>query len=119
MKALLPWDPPCVLPVIQWLLRGQRPDGGWGWFDRSSPEETAYALQSLILARKAGLSIDLACLARGAAYLSPFDGSEPADIHPKLWIAKGLYRPLHVVRSAVLAAQAMCVRALGEEHNGR
>ncbi len=111
-RALLRWDASCVVPSVQWLQANQRTDGGWGWFGRSSPEETAYALHALAAARLAGLSVDAGILAKGTAYLAPYDGSEPSDIHPKLWIAKGLYRPLHVVRSTVLAAQVMVARAL-------
>jgi hypothetical protein len=139
-RALLRWTPAgeedrrerarAVLAAVQWLHQVQRQqDGGWGWFEHSSPEETAYALHALAEARlfevqsqRANspqaefripeLRVDLDILARGAAYLSKYEGAEPNEAHPKLWIAKDLYRPIHVVRSAVIGAQALCARAL-------
>ncbi|HEX8441023.1 hypothetical protein [Archangium sp.] len=56
------------------------------------------------------LKVDLDVIARGAAYLAQFDGTEPGDTHPKLWIAKVLYRPRNVVRATILAAQLMCAK---------
>lgn len=113
VRALLRWETSSVLPSLQWLVETQRQDGGWGWFGRSTPEETAYALHALAAAHNAGLTVDASLFAGGSAYLMPYDGTEPADAHPPLWIGKGLYRPLYVVHSAVIAAQTLCAQALG------
>jgi hypothetical protein len=89
------------------LRESQREDGSWGWFSRGTPEETAYAVQALMLAPaelRAGLK---AQLNRAAAYLNETEG-EPVI---PMWVGKTLYGPTQVVRSAVLSAQIMLARS--------
>ena len=71
-------------------------------------EDAKQLLQSEYLAH---LKVDPDIIARGAAYLAQFDGTEPGDTHPKLWIAKVLYRPRNVVRATIIAALSMCAKA--------
>jgi hypothetical protein len=72
-----------------------------------SLEAAKQLLQSEYLAH---LKVDPGIIERGAAYLAQFDGTEPGDTHPKLWIAKVLYRPRNVVRATIIAALTMCVK---------
>ncbi|HXA57745.1 MAG TPA: prenyltransferase/squalene oxidase repeat-containing protein [Streptosporangiaceae bacterium] len=88
----------------QWLLATQRPDGSWGVWNGTA-EETAYAVQILLLTRPPEEESEHAA-ARGCAYLQRSPHS-PAD--QPLWHDKDLYLPTAVVRAAVLAA-----RHLGE-----
>jgi halimadienyl-diphosphate synthase len=87
---------------VDWLLHTQRDDGSWGFFQRGTLEETAYALAALCQYSQ-HQSIDVDILHRGAAYLERnFHGSDPS--FPELWIGKCLYVPYDIVRSAILAA---------------
>lgn len=71
-------------------------NGAWGVF-RGTCEETAYAVLALMRASpKAALPIR-----RGVEFL--LDNRNEAPV-PELWVGKGLYAPLLVVRSAVLSA---------------
>lgn len=92
-------DDTLSLEHITWILRTQRSDGGWGYYGRSTPEETAYALDALQNAstvfpdstRKKDL---------GRQYLLTHWNDAPVS----LWIGKCLYHPPHVVRSTIFAA---------------
>lgn len=112
---LLRWDAASVQPSVRWLQETQRPDGGWGWFNRSSAEETAYALYALAICHLKGLPVDPAVLEGGLSFLEQYDGTESDALHPHLWIGKGLYRPLLVIRASVLTAQILAMKALGLE----
>ncbi len=88
--------------TYDWISHTQRDDGGWGFFERSTPEETAYALTAL-LHRNFHERVDGDILVRGVEYL--------ANVYPSLesqycdlWIAKCLFTPYDVVKAAVLAA---------------
>ncbi|TDD70380.1 prenyltransferase/squalene oxidase repeat-containing protein [Actinomadura rubrisoli] len=104
--------------AIQWTIREQRPDGSWGRWDGTA-EETAYAVQLLALtgARRGGTTMAHAAaraLRRGGAHLrgvaAAMAGDEPGvpvDIDsdkPPLWHDKDVYRPITIVRAAVLGA---------------
>jgi halimadienyl-diphosphate synthase len=88
-------------PCIKWILKTQRSDGGWGYYDVSTLEETAYCLQALLHWDRTVERVDPAQIDTAAAFLS-------RNIHeehlPPLWIGKCLYSPRNVVRSAALAA---------------
>ncbi len=117
IRGLLAFDhDAAVRPSIEWLLSTQRRDGSWGHYDRASAEETAYAVHALTAWFDAGHPEVAGAIARAGVYLGGFDGSEPKSVHPQLWISKVLYRPLAVVRSAILGAQEMVRRValLGE-----
>lgn len=86
-----------------WLRSTRRPDGSWGHFATGTAEETAYAVHAAtVLGPRMTLADgERASTARFLRRLA----SAPAEDHPPLWIAKTLYRPTAVVRSAILAAR--------------
>jgi hypothetical protein len=89
-------------PTIDWLVHTQRPDGSWGFFERGTAEETAYAMTALLhYNRHRRVPADV--LHRGADYLA---GAMEHDdsAHPPLWIEKCLYVPFEIVRAAILGA---------------
>jgi halimadienyl-diphosphate synthase len=88
---------PVVGRAVAWLLATQDSAGGWGRWG-ATPEETAYALQVLLLA---GGDRSAEAAVSGYAYLRQAYGQQP---DPPLWHDKDLYRPTAVVRSAALAA---------------
>ncbi|WP_219463588.1 prenyltransferase/squalene oxidase repeat-containing protein [Nonomuraea rhizosphaerae] len=87
-----------VRAAVEWVLATQRPDGSWGRWSGTA-EETAYAMQVLLLTSwrtdpRCERAADL-----GLVYLSVADGE-----HPPLWHDKDLYAPIAVIRAAVIAA---------------
>ena len=105
--ALITSAPDLCQPVFTWLKNSQRPDGSWGWFDKGTPEETAYAVQALMLAPaefQAGLT---EAFKRAAVYLNETD-SEPVT---PMWVGKTLYGPTQVIRAAVLSARILLSRS--------
>jgi halimadienyl-diphosphate synthase len=105
--ALIASAPDLCAPALAWFAKSQREDGSWGWFNQGTPEETAYAVQALMLAPdefKAGMAEQFR---RAAAYLNETEG-EPVI---PMWVGKTLYGPTQVVRSAVLSAQIMLSRS--------
>jgi hypothetical protein len=120
--------------IARWIIQSQNPNGSWGWETRlGTMEETAYALQALIVyaetygwsstdetddaaaavpasAAVATVSALLTTAKAGADYLRR--EYRPYVWEPDtLWISKTRYSPLLVVRSAVLSAILMA-----EEH---
>jgi halimadienyl-diphosphate synthase len=88
--------------TVDWILHNQREDGSWGFYDQGTPEETAYALLSLLhFHRYEPLRVDV--LHQAAAYLVRTYPTLETD-HPELWIGKCLYIPHDLVRSTILAA---------------
>ncbi|GAA3541253.1 hypothetical protein GCM10022419_021760 [Nonomuraea rosea] len=90
-----------VRAARDWVLATQREDGSWGRWT-GMPEETAYAMQALLLS---GPAPDERCeraAVRGYDFLTRAD--ELSD-YPPLWHDKDLYTPTAIVRAAVLAAR--------------
>jgi hypothetical protein len=92
--------------AVKWILASQRWDGAWGrWC--ATAEETAYAMQVLLVA---GPPTDRAfepAAARGYRYL--LRSVSRLDDVP-LWHDKDLYRPAAIVRASVLAALHLAQR---------
>ncbi len=57
--------------ALQRLYAQQKVDGGWGWWlgDASNPYVTAYVLQGMLEARRAGFTVDVDVIRKGAGYL--------------------------------------------------
>jgi hypothetical protein len=109
---------PAVARAVRWLVETQYPDGSWGIW-RPTAEETAYAMHALagrrrqrrptqqghaVLDRGVGHAVS-----RGRAWLLWWTGgglvpTVQYDEEPALWHDKDLYRPVAIVRAAVLSA---------------
>jgi len=85
---------------IQWIIRTQITDGGWGYLDTSTPEETAYCLDALLYYDQTTERIDPEIIEKAASYLSKYIDYE--EFTP-LWISKGLYTPTLIVKSAIVS----------------
>ncbi len=89
---------------VSWILATQQPDGGWGFFEQSTAEETAYCLQALSLWRQSHRDeVPAEVLRRGAEWLRA--NVEPP--YPPLWIAKSLYVSHWVVQAEIASALAL------------
>jgi hypothetical protein len=89
-----------VAGAVDWVLATQRPDGSWGRWSGTA-EETAYAMQVLLVTgNPARRAIEVAA-GRGHAFLTGAFGQR-AD--PPLWYGKELYLPKSIIRAATLAA---------------
>jgi halimadienyl-diphosphate synthase len=98
-----PIHPEC-LDTIEWLVNNQREDGSWGYFDRGTAEETAYALLALQRAHLFG-KVPGDVLQKGIDYLLAENGLEDENpSYVELWLGKCLYAPYDIIRSAILAA---------------
>lgn len=102
---------PSVRRAVRWVLDTQRADGSWGRWS-GTREETAYALQLLLLTGEHALVAEAA--AKGYDYL--LRAGEDDD--PPLWHDKDLYLPVAIVRAAILAALhlAQSSRLVVERH---
>ncbi|GAA4191873.1 hypothetical protein GCM10022252_32340 [Streptosporangium oxazolinicum] len=93
--------------AVDWVLGTQREDGSWGRWE-STAEETAYALQTLLLTGAARDGRWREAVERGYRHLlAARDGRAPS-----LWVDKDLYLPVAIVRAAVLGALHLARRAL-------
>lgn len=100
--ALVGVDNDLARDAVQWILSTQQSDGGWGYYGRSTAEETAYCLQALSIYAQRVEPIDRAVLLRGRDSLL----GNMNDL-PELWIGKCLYVPIKVVQSAICSALIM------------
>jgi len=89
-----------VAKAREWVVGTQRPDGSWGRWEGTA-EETAYALQILLLTAGGADSTGPWAAARGYSYLRATFGRAP---HPPLWHDKDLYVPAAIIRAEILAA---------------
>jgi halimadienyl-diphosphate synthase len=99
--------------AVEWLIYTQRSDGSWGFFDRGTGEETAYALLALLQYHRQVKAVDTEVLSRGFAYLDRCLAQPDSD-HPELWIAKSLYAPRSIIQAAFLAAAALYQETFGQ-----
>ncbi|WP_327000425.1 prenyltransferase [Dactylosporangium sp. NBC_01737] len=86
--------------AVRWIVATQGADGSWGRW-QGTAEETAYAVQTLLLTAALGETGAHAAAADGLAYLAAAHGHQP---DPPLWHDKDLYVPSRIVRAAVLSA---------------
>jgi uncharacterized protein YfaS (alpha-2-macroglobulin family) len=83
--------------ALQRLYSFQHYDGGWGWWldDLSNPYLTAYVLQGMLEARRAGFTVDENVMRRGAAYLR--SSLTPGSELQKYWQANRLAYGIYVL----------------------
>lgn len=97
--------------TIDWILHNQRDDGSWGFYQGGTEEETAYALTVLLYYRRYE-PIPSDTLHRGAAYLArKYQGAN--STYYELWLAKSIYAPHDIIRSAILAALILYEETFG------
>jgi hypothetical protein len=102
VSAFAGWDDRIALRCVTLLLENQRPDGGWGWFRRSTLEETAYCVIALCHAFERGLLKEDTPLVRAAGFLQANADREAVE---RLWIGKALYRPEGLLKASLFAAK--------------
>ncbi|MEO3869903.1 prenyltransferase/squalene oxidase repeat-containing protein [Nonomuraea sp. B12E4] len=95
-----------VRAAAEWVLRTQREDGSWGRW-QGTTEETAYAMQTLLLTQGRTDPRRLSAADRGYDHMTRSTGRE----HPPLWLDKDLYVPLAVARAAVIASSHLARQA--------
>jgi len=100
--ALIGIDHDLARSAVRWILDTQRPDGGWGYCDGVTAEETAYCLQALGLYDRYVEPVDKEVIARGREKLLAC-----TEEMPPLWIGKCLYTPVRVVQSSIYSALAI------------
>ncbi|WP_086578287.1 prenyltransferase/squalene oxidase repeat-containing protein [Streptosporangium minutum] len=92
--------------AVDWVLGTQRRDGSWGRWEGTA-EETAYALQTLLLAGAVRGGRWREAVERGRRHLlAGHDHGAP------LWVDKDLYLPVAIVRAAVLGALHLAERTM-------
>jgi halimadienyl-diphosphate synthase len=91
----------------QWLLDSQRPDGSWG-LAGGGPEETAHAVLTLDALELSHGPVPSGTYQRAHDYLRQ---RWDTDSYAELWIGKGLYTPVSVVRATIVAAYVISGRA--------
>ncbi|MGV4988723.1 hypothetical protein ACVB8X_37550 [Streptomyces sp. NRAIS4] len=97
---------PTVHRAVEWILAGQHEDGSFGRWG-GTPEETAYAVQTLLRVTGSGSAREEEAARRGAAYLVRHLADRD---HRELWIGKELYVPVHMVRGAIAGALHLAAR---------
>ncbi|MBN1220417.1 MAG: hypothetical protein JXM69_15935 [Anaerolineae bacterium] len=102
--------------TVEWIIHTQREDGSWGFFDRGTVEETAYAMITLLhYHRHCSTLANLDVLKKGAHFLEKMSEEGKQDaLYPRLYIEKCLYTPQDVVHATVLAARILYHETFGE-----
>lgn len=100
IQALYQVDDELVKRYIGYIVEHQRQDGGWGYYQYSTAEETAYALQALLYWHRHTRPLEFDVLTQAAQYLIKHQHSS----HTSLWIGKCLYTPDRVVDAAISGA---------------
>jgi halimadienyl-diphosphate synthase len=100
--------------TVEWSVHTQREDGSWGFFEKGTAEETAYALIALLHVSRY-LPIDRDLLKRGAVFLYKEAAMNEGVDHcyPPLWIDKSLYTPCDIVRASILSALILYEETFG------
>jgi halimadienyl-diphosphate synthase len=89
--------------AVAWIQRTQRPDGSWGFFERSTVEESAYCVQALACHRRAGGVVAPGAIEAGARWIEEARPRMPQDYEP-LWVGEALFAPIWIVHATVLSA---------------
>jgi halimadienyl-diphosphate synthase len=106
IQALVNIDPALAASRLKWILKTQNDDGGWGYLDESTPEETAHCMSALLLWDRTVEAVDPDILNQGANFLR--SASRFQEYTP-LWISKGLYTPHNIVEAVILSTLFECM----------
>lgn len=97
-----------VKRCLDFFIKSQNKDGGWGKDDFSTSEETAYVSLALSYGLKHGYLIPETVLETASKFLSASEHTSGAQ----LWVGKVLYRPILVSESAIMAARYALAKTL-------
>lgn len=98
-----------VQEAVHWILASQDKEGGWGYLDQLTAEETAYSLQALAIWRQHHRDeVPAEALQRGKAWLL----NHASPPYPPLWIAKSLYVSHWVVQAEITSALGLVEEVL-------
>lgn len=103
---------------VQRLASLQQLDGGWGWWSdvETDPYLTAYVVQGLLEARKAGYGVDQQMLDRGLAYLETALDNNLLNDSQKPWLREARAYVLYVLAEAGKADRGRTI-ALYDQHS--
>ena len=90
--------------AVFWMVNTQNADGSWGHYGCPSVEESAYALQCLLIYQRKTGKVPRETLDRAATFLRAHQNDRD---HPPFWISKTLFAPLYIIEAAVISALAM------------
>jgi len=85
---------------VDWILKTQKKDGSWGFYQASTAEETAYCIQALIIWQRYTGKIYRDKIKKARNWLAR--NSHPP--YPPLWIGKSLFYPEILVKSSIVSA---------------
>ena len=105
IRALHLIDPKLAATRLKWVLKTQNDDGGWGYLDHSTPEETAYCIDALLLWNNTIEPVDPSIVEVAINFLRLHSREQE---YTPLWISKGLYAPQNIVKSVILSALIQC-----------
>jgi len=105
IRALHNLDIELAKSRLNWILKTQNDDGGWGYLDHSTAEETSYAIEALLLWHNNIEALDTSIIEHGIKFLRLHSHSEE---YTPLWISKGLYTPHNIVKAVILSTLFLC-----------
>ena len=94
------YDDELCADSVNWILKTQKADGSWGFYDFSTAEETAYCLQALLIWKRQGGKVPKKSVEQGSYWLA----KNSLSPRPPFWIDKSLYYPQLLVESSILSA---------------
>ncbi|MCK7519726.1 MAG: hypothetical protein MZV64_19375 [Ignavibacteriales bacterium] len=87
---------------VDWIIKSQNANGSWGAYIPTA-EETAYAVQALWIWNEKVSKVPKAIFNNANRWLKEHT-NQP---YPPLWIAKCLFSPHIIIRSAIISALTM------------
>jgi hypothetical protein len=103
VSVLANWDDDLACKCLEYLLKTQDKDGGWGRATRVNLEETSYATLGLAAAYRTGLLRDISPLKRADAYFKKHAYGNPIEA---FWIGKTLFQPAGIANAYIYGARA-------------
>lgn len=100
---------------LNWFIQNQREDGGWGYHDVSTIEETGHVCLALCYAYNKGYSVPINTFVKAQSYYSNQDNFKNYE-KLTLWIGKSLYCPTNVVKTLKVASEFSLMKVLQSIH---